>query len=121
MLGGVAGQAHRLACEPDQDPPATRGGALGADRGDDVALDLAAALVEADRLRHPLDLRRRQRQRLAEVAHRTARPVGGEGGDQGGAVGTVALVHTGDQHLADVAGEVEVDVGGNGVLVDFRR
>ena len=70
----------------------------------------AAALVEADRLRHPLDLRRRQPQRLAEVAHRAARAVGREGGDEGGAVGAVALVHARDQHLADVAREVEVDV-----------
>ena len=34
-----------------------RGGALGADRGDDVALDLRRPLVEAEHLRHPLDLR----------------------------------------------------------------
>ena len=68
-------------------------------------------LVEADRLRHLLDLLRRQPQRLAEVAHDAARAVGREGGDQGRAVGAVALVHARDQHLADVAGEVEVDVG----------
>ena len=67
--------------------------------------------MEADRLRHPLDLRRRQRQRLAEVAHGAARAVGGEGGDEGGAVGAVAGVHARDQDLADVAREVEVDVG----------
>ena len=80
------------------------------ERGEQVALDLGGALVEADRLRHPVDLRRRQPQRLAEVAHRALRAVGREGGDEGGAVGALALVHARDQHLADVAGEVEVDV-----------
>ena len=40
-----------------------------------------------------------------------ARPVGREGGDESGAVGAVDLVDAGDQDLADVAREVEVDVG----------
>ncbi len=87
------------------------GGALGPDRRDDVLLDLAAAIVEADHLRHPVELLRRQPQGLAEVAHGAARAIGGEGSDQGRAVDSVAIVYAGDQHLADVAREVEVDVG----------
>ena len=59
---------------------------------------------------HPLDLGRRQAQRLAEVAHRAAHPEGGEGGDQSRALVAVALVDARDQLLAHVAGEVEVDV-----------
>ena len=110
MLGGVAGQAHRPLAESQQRPPLGRGGALGAERGDDVALDLPARLVEADGLRHLLDLLRPQPQRLAEVTHDPARAIGGEGGDQGRAVGAVDLVHARDQHLADVTREVEVDV-----------
>ena len=90
------------------------GGALGPDRRNDVLLDLAAALVEADHPRHLLDLLLRQAKRLAEVAHGAARAVGGEGGDQRRVLGPVALVHARDQHLADVAGEVEVDVGHRG-------
>ena len=47
------GRPSASAAEPEQRLPARRGGALGADRGDDVALDLRRGLVEADRLRHP--------------------------------------------------------------------
>ena len=43
--------------------------------------------------------------------------VGGEGGDQRRAVGAVALVDPRDQPLADVAREVEVDVGRLGDLL----
>ena len=82
-----------------------------------MALDLAGLAVEADHPRHPLDLPRRQPEGLAEVAHRAPRTVGGEGGDQRRAVGAVAAVDLGDQDLADVAGEVEVDVGHRGDLL----
>ena len=64
----------------------------------------------AGRAGRPLDLSRRQPERLAEVADRALRPVGREGGDQRRAIGTVALVDPRDQPLADVAREVEVDV-----------
>ncbi len=73
--------------------------------------------MEADDPRHFVDLRRRQPQSLAEVADDAARAVGGKGGDQGRAVGAVDLVDAGDQDLADVAGEVEVDVGDRGRTV----
>ncbi len=43
--------ASPQSCE--QGAPARRGGAAGADRADDVALDLPGALVEADHLRRP--------------------------------------------------------------------
>src|SRR6201999_3502789 len=45
------------------------------------------------------------------------RPVGREGGDQRRVLVAVALDHAGDQHLADVAGEVEVDGGHRGGFV----
>src|SRR5690349_19392347 len=79
-------------------------------RGAQVALQLARGLVEADRLRHLVDLLGRQAERLTEVADDAPRPVGREGGDQRRALGAVDLVDARDQHLADVAGEVEVDV-----------
>ena len=66
---------------------------------------------------HPLDLPRRQPQRLAQLADRAPGPVGGEGGDQRRALVAVALVHARDQLLADVAREVEVDVGQRGQLL----
>ena len=65
----------------------------------------------------PCRSRRRQPERLAEVAHRALRPVGGEGCDQRRVLLAVALVDPRDQHLADVAGEVEVDVRHRGGLV----
>ena len=81
------------------------------------AADRLGAVVHVDGARDPLDLARRQPQHLAEVAHRAARAVAGEGGDQRRALGAVALVDPRDQLLADVAREVEVDVGRLGDLL----
>src|SRR5215210_2196343 len=67
--------------------------------------------------RQSLDLDRRQPERLAEVVHRPARAVGREGGDERRAVVAVTLVHARDEDLADVAREVEVDVGERGDLL----
>ena len=75
-----------------------------------LGLDVVAGLPRVDRARQALDLPRRQPQRLGEVAHRRAHLVGGEGRHQRRAVVAVALVHARDEHLADVAREVEVDV-----------
>ena len=60
---------------------------------------------------HLLDLSQRQIERLADLAHRGAEPVGGEGADQPHVLVAVALVDPPDQLLADLAREVEVDVG----------
>ena len=56
-------------------------------------------------------------ERLAELADRAARAVGRERGDQRRAIVPVALVDARDQHLADVAREVEVDVRQRGQLL----
>ena len=66
--------------------------------------------------REPLELGRGQAERLAEVADRPARVVGREGGDEGGVLAAVPLGDPDDQLLADVAREVEVDVGDRGEL-----
>ena len=58
-----------------------------------------------------LDLPGGQSEDLAELADRAARAEGREGRDQRGAFVPVALVHARDQNLADLAREVEVDVG----------
>ena len=78
---------------------------------------IAAGLVDVHGASEALHLAERQAQRLAEVADRAARLVGGEGGDQRRALLSVALVHPRDQLLPDVAGEVEVDVGDLGELL----
>ena len=84
--------------------------------GFDVAVDRARrpALGAA---RDSFDLARREAKRLADFADRTPGSVGREGGDEGGAVAAVALVHARDEDLADVAREVEVDVGERGELL----
>jgi hypothetical protein len=100
-----------LGADLDQPSPAHRIGPSLADRHRDVAAQRLSAAVVVDHPRHPLDLPRRQPQGLAEVAHDPLRAVGRKGSDQRRALGAVALVHARDQLLADVAGEVEVDVG----------
>ncbi len=60
--------------------------------------------------REPLQLGEREPERLADVADRAARAVGGEAGDERGVLAPVALGDAEDQLLADVAREVEVDV-----------
>jgi hypothetical protein len=67
--------------------------------------------IHVGRARDALDLAGRQAERLAEVADRTLPAIGRERRHERGALGPVALVHAGDQPLADVAWEVEVDVG----------
>ena len=118
VLGDVARQPPGLAGEAGEPAPSRRGRAAWADRLGDVALDLlGAARVDVGHPSDALDLAGRQPERLAEVAHRAARAVAGEGRDQGRALMPVALVDAGDQPLADVAGKVEVDVGHLGDLV----
>ena len=67
--------------------------------------------------REPLELAERQAERLADVADRAAAAVGGEARDERGVLAAVALGDGDDQLLADVAREVEVDVGHGGHLV----
>ena len=67
-------------------------------------------------LREPGDVGGGQAERLAELADRTAGAVGGEGADERRLPRPVAVVHAQDQLLADVAREVEVDVGHRGEL-----
>ena len=79
------------------------------ERGRHVALDVLAA-PGVGRARHPLYLPRGEPERPAEIAHRRAHAVGGEGGHQRGPVAAIALMHARNQDLADIAREVEIDV-----------
>ena len=65
----------------------------------------------------PLELGLRQTERLADVADRATRAVGGEARNESGVLVPVSLGHRDDQLLPDVTGEVEVDVGDGGELV----
>ncbi len=117
MLGGVAGEPPRIARELGERTPARRGRPRRPDRLGDVGLDRARAVVDVHHPRRALDLARRQPQHLPEVAHRPARAIGGERAHQRRSLVAVALDDPRDQHLADVARKVEVDVGSLGDLL----
>src|SRR5579864_5113291 len=61
--------------------------------------------------RQPFEVRERQAERLPDIADRAARAVRREGGDERCVLVAVLLGDADDQLLADVAREVEVDVG----------
>ena len=111
VLGGVARQAVCLRAELDQRAPALRVRAPRADRLGHAAPEVVDVAVHVGRARDALDLAGRQPERLAEIADHALPAVGRERGHQRGALGAVAVVHARDQLLADVAREVEVDVG----------
>ncbi len=111
MLGDVAREARDLAREPGERAPAP-------------GLELPLAVGEPRDLlphplrvpavgepREPLELGEREPERLAHVADRAARAVRREARDERGVLAAVALGHADDELLADVAREVEVDVG----------
>ncbi len=70
-----------------------------------------AVLGEA---RHLLELARREVERLADLPHGRPQAIGGERAHQPDVVVPVALVDAADQLLADLAREVQVDVGDRG-------
>ena len=126
VLAEVARQPVRLRGQPRQPRPAPRGAAAAPVAGrrrpvqPERRCDVLAHLPRIPALaaaRHPLDLSRRQPQRLAQLADRPPRAIGRKRRHQRRAVVPVALVHPRDQLLADVTREVEVDVGQRGQLV----
>ena len=117
VLREVARQPGDLAAEVRERAEAAVVGAL--------AHALASARAPRPRVsaRQPSEARARrsrsgggQAERLAELADRAARAVGRERRDQRAALAAEAVVHRQDQLLADVAREVEVDVGHRGQL-----
>ena len=83
-------------------------------------LDIGGHAAHRPRLgpaRDALELTRRQPEHLAQLADRPARAERRERGHQRRALAPVAVVDARDQDLADVAREVEVDVGQRGQLL----
>ena len=116
MLGEVARQAGDLGAQLAEGAPAGRAGAsLRVWKELELLVDAARVPAVRD-ARDPLELRRREPERLADVADRPARPVGREARDERGVLAPVALADLDDQLLADVPGEIEVDVGHRGQL-----
>ena len=117
MLGDVPRQAGDLGGEELEGAPALRDQlALGVGKRGHLLGD-ARRIPAVGEPGEPLELGLRQPERLADVADRAARAVGGEARDERGVLVAVALGDGDDQLLADVAREVEVDVRDRGQLV----
>ncbi len=110
VLGDVPREAGDLLRQRAECPPAPRAELLLAvgELRDLLRDALRAALGDP---REPLELCERQPERLPEVADRAAGAVRREARDERGVLVPVALGERDDQLLADVAREVEVDVG----------
>ena len=110
MLRDVAREPADLGAELAERAPAGRG-ELRVRIGQRRQLVPDAPGVAVRQARQPFELAEGQAERLAQVADRAARVIGREAGDERGMLAAVLLRHRHDQLLADVAREVEVDVG----------
>ena len=110
MLRGVPRQSRDLAGEEAERPPALREELLlrVGERRDLVRDPLRVPAVGHPR--EPLEFGVRQPERLPDVPDRAAGAVRREARDERGVLVPVALGDADDQLLADVPGEVEVDV-----------
>src|SRR5439155_1213478 len=111
VLGDVPRQAGDLGAERAEGSPARR---LELPRSVGQRCDLVGDALRVPAVRQPrepLEVGVRQAERLADVADRAARAVRRERRDERRVLPPVALGDGDDQLLADVAREVEVDVG----------
>ncbi len=111
MLGDMAGEAAELLGQLDEIAPGGRVLAVGV-AGNPVQLARQllgrAWLAELGDL---VELRQRQAERLADIAHGAAQLVGGKGADQSGVFVPELLVDPLDQPLANLARKIEIDIG----------
>ena len=113
----MAREACDLGREELEGAPALRDEpALGVREGGHLLGD-AGGVPAVGEPREPLQLRLRQAERLADVANGAAGAVGSKARDERRVLVAIALRHGHDQLLANVAGEVEVDVRDRGQLV----
>ncbi len=111
MLRDVARETGDLVCELGEGAPARREQPpLGLGQERELLGDLLRVPAVGDP-RDPLQLCERKAERLADVPDRAAGAVGGEARDERCVLAAVALGDADDQLLADIAREVEVDVG----------
>ena len=73
VLGEEFGQPLRLVSQLDEVPPAPLLKALGAEHGADVLRDRAVPAPALGAFRDPVELRRRQPERLTQFSDRTPR------------------------------------------------
>ena len=111
MLRDVARETRDLSGQPGERAPALRLElALAVGKARDL-LSHALGVPAVGEPRETLELRERETERLPHVTDRAARAVGREARDECGVLAPVALGDADDELLADVAREVEVDVG----------
>jgi len=111
VLGDVAGKPRDLLRQGNQIPPERRFDLVPEPGQREHHLPQAPAGPAFAELGQLVQVLERQPQRLADVPHGAAQPVGGERADQRRVLPAVVLVHPLDQRLADVPGKIEVDVG----------
>ena len=111
VLRDVAREPGDLVCQLGEGAPARREQPpLGLGQERELLGDLLRVPAVGDP-RDPLQLGEREAERLADIPDRAAGTVGGEARDERCVLAAVALGDADDQLLADVAREVEVDVG----------
>ena len=109
MLRHVARQSANLVRECTQIPP--QGSILAAGKARQM-FHLFGKVVRAPirQLCDQLDFAEWQVECFADFAHGRAQPIGGERTHEPNVLGAVARVDTADQLLANLAGEIEIDV-----------
>ena len=119
LTSGAAGRRSRRRA-PGRPASAARRGGLRRRHVFHLLPHLAGVPAVGDP-RQPLELGLREPERLADVADRAAGAVGGEARHERRVLAAVALGDGDDQLLADVAREVEVDVGDGREAPRFRK
>ena len=112
VLREVAGKARGLLRQHGEGPPAARAQAIRAPgHAADLLLHRIGRRPAVRQPREALDIRRRQGECRADATDGHAGAEGGEGRHQGGMPGPVAADDLLDQPRADIAREVQVDIG----------
>ena len=111
MLRDVARQAADLGAQLGECPPPRRRHLLRSVGEHQHFFADPRGVPAVGELREPLEVGERKSERLADVADRAARAVRREARDERRVLAAVLLGDADDQLLADVAREVEIDVG----------
>ena len=108
VLREMPRKAHEGLHQREQPPDR---GVVGGEPGLAQALGRKALVPPLEILRQPVDLIRREPQRLAHIANRAAAPIGDDGRGQRRAVAAVFVVDILNDLLAPLVLEIDVDVG----------
>src|SRR5467141_1365242 len=106
----MAGQAADFMCELAQLLPKRRIFATGK-TGKMLQLVRQSVRSSVREFGNELDFAQRQVERFADLADSRPQSIRGKGADEPRVLGAIARVHAADQLLADLAREIEIDVG----------